>query len=53
VLNQPIIVHGDDDGSVRFVPLLISTPSLARPRVLFEIKVSHSQLERSWHLETV
>jgi hypothetical protein len=33
------VVHGDEDGSVRFVPLLVSTPSLQRPRLLFEMKV--------------
>lgn len=38
-LNQPLVVHGDEDGSVRFVPLLVSTPSLSRPRLLFEMKV--------------
>lgn len=39
-LNQPLVVHGDEDGSVRFVPLLVSTPSLSRPRLLFEMKES-------------
>ncbi len=39
-LNQPLVVHGDEDGSVRFVPLLVSTPSLSRPHLLFEMKVN-------------
>jgi hypothetical protein len=38
-LNQPMVVHGDNDGSVRCVPLLISTPSTLRSRLLFELKV--------------
>jgi len=40
LLNGPIVVHGDEDGSVRYMPLAISTPSMSRPQLLFDLKAS-------------